>query len=81
MVLTIFGNGLTNDTYALRALLAGRPVFDLRIEMELTGGASWEDIPPGLYRVRIPSRWPLPTPEGPGRQATFRGDDLPMGSA
>lgn len=55
-----------DDTAAIQTLLAGRYVLDARIELEITA-PTLAELPPGSYRVLVPSRWPLATPEPSGR--------------
>lgn len=64
----LYGDGREDDSKAIRALLRGEPVLDARLEVEIEA-PSLHDLPCGLYRVRIPSRWPLdPAKEGWARR-------------
>lgn len=65
---TLYGNGEADDTGVLRALLNGYPAFDARVGIDIVA-LTIPDLPPGLYRVKVPSLWPFePALEGWGRR-------------
>lgn len=74
-------DGNADDTAAIRAFLRGRAVFHARFQMDIVQERGLADLPPGLYRVRIPHRWPLdPKREGwARRQSTAQDQTSRMG--
>ena len=64
----LYGNDIDDDSQAIRGLFNGFPVLDARLEVNIVAPTIW-DLPPGLYRVEVPSRWPFdPAREGMGRR-------------
>lgn len=64
----LHGNGRADDSKAIRLLLNGFPVLDVRLEVDVFA-PTIVDLMPGLYRVKVPSRWPFePAREGWGRR-------------
>ena len=61
----LYGNGRDDDSRAIRLLFHGFAVLEVDIRAD---GVS--DLLPGLYRLKVPSHWPLdPRDEGYGRRA------------
>jgi hypothetical protein len=61
----LYGNDIDDDSNAIRGLFNG---FHARLEVDIVAPTIW-DLPPGLYRVKVPSRWPFdPAREGMGRR-------------
>lgn len=65
----LYGNGADDDSRAIRCLFNGGAVLDARLEVDIVA-PTFADLPPGFYRVKVPSRWPLVTPEGWGRSVS-----------
>jgi hypothetical protein len=64
----LHGNDIDDDSRAIRGLFNGFPVLDARLEVDIVAPTIW-DLPPGLYRVKVPSRWPFdPAREKMGRR-------------
>jgi hypothetical protein len=64
----LYGNDIDDDSRAIRGLFNGLAVLDARLEVDIVAPTIW-DLPPGLYRVKVPSRWPFdPKREGMGRR-------------
>lgn len=65
----LYGNGHDDDSRAIRLLFNGFPALDARLEVDIWA-TGIGDLLPGLYRLKVPSRWPLdPAGEGYGRRA------------
>jgi hypothetical protein len=65
----LYGNGREDDSRAIRLLFNGFSVLDARLEVDIWADGVG-DLLPGLYRLKVPSRWPLdPRHEGWGRRA------------
>jgi hypothetical protein len=65
----LYGNGRDDDSRAIRLLFNGFSVLDARLEVDILADGVG-DLLPGLYRLKVPSRWPLdPRHEGYGRRA------------
>lgn len=65
----LYGDGRADDSKAIRLLFNGFPVLDARLEVDVSAPTIF-DLLPGLYRLKVPSRWPFePAKEGYGRSA------------
>jgi hypothetical protein len=53
----LYGNGREDDSRAIRLLFNGFSVLDARLEVDILADGVG-DLLPGLYRLKVPSRWP-----------------------